>query len=535
MVQDVQFADATLADAQQALWGASMTNDMVLPYLSRMDEIGFCRIEVMNATVFDRCVRVLKEDPWERMRLCAEHAVDTPLGVRTRGRLLFGRRPLPDDLLAMAIERLAVNGIRRHLCYDPLNDLGNLEVSIAASRQHGLRVCGGLVYSRTPVHTDDYYAGKAAELAARQVDSVCLLDQCGVLAPEAARSLVPRLVEVLGDGVALEISGHCRSGRAEIVYLEAVRLGARVLHTTTTPLAGSVSLPPAEYFVEHLGRQGVPMQPAPERLESMADYFSASAEARGLPLGEHRLRDPDVDGAEIPCWYLARFDELLLRHGLTEAKGEVVDEVQRVRDDLGHPPMAGPVVESVCSQALLNVVKARRYDELADEVAAYATGRFGRLPVAPAPALLRQAAAAMDATPPGTACPLPDIHEMRRRSGSKTDDDVVLSALFDPDELSPLFEARERRHPEKRGVRRAGAPLDELVAEIERRPAVRWIRVRKNGFTFERGSAARPPDRASRGPRETGSGPTTMVIDSGVAHERPGSNGGRREAWVETQ
>ena len=530
MVQNVQFADATLSDAQQALWGASMTNDMVLPYLSRMDQIGFCRIDVMNATIFEQCVRVLNEDPWERMRLCAEHAVETPLGVRTRGRLLFGRRPLPDDLVAMAIERVAVNGIRRHLCYDPLNDLRNLEVAITASRQYGLRVCGGLVYSRSPVHTDDYYADKAAELVAQQVDSVCLLDLCGALAPEAVRSLVPRLVDVLGDGVVLEISGRCRSGRAEIVYLEAVRLGARVLHTTTTPLAGSVSLPPAEYFVEYLGRQGLPTLPRPELLASMADYFSASAEARGLPLGEHRLRDPDVDRSEIPCWYLARFDDLMRRHGMTEAKNEVVDEIQRVRGDLGYPPMAGPVVESVCSQALLNVVNGKPYEELEDEVAAYAAGHFGRLPAAPAQDLLRQAAAAMDTAPSGATCPLPDIHEMRRRSESKTDDDVVLSALFDQDELNALFEARDRHHSEIRDVRRIGTPLEELIEEIDRRPAVQWIRVRKNEFTVERGAAVRPPDRESRGARETGPGRTAMVIDSVVAHDRPGSDRGRREA-----
>ena len=492
-MQDVWFADTTLGDAQQSLWGACMDNDMLLPYLARMDDLGFCSIEIMNGTVFEQCVRVLKEDPWERMRLCAEQAVNTPLGVRTRGQYLFGRRPLADDVVAAGIERLAVNGIRRHLCYDPLNDLRMLEASIEASKRQGLRICGGLVYSRSPAHTNEYYAGKAAELAARQVDSVCLLDPCGVLHPEAVQNLVPRMVDVLGDGIALEINAHCRSGRTEIVYLEAVRLGARVLHTTTTPLAGSVSLPPTEYFVEHLGRQGAVMQPRLEPLESMADYFAASAEARGLPLGEHRLHDPDVDRAEIPCSFLTRFHELVRKHRLEEAMARVVDEIRRVRKDLGYPTMAMPLAEVVCSQALLNVIRGKRNEELTGEVVEYAMGRYGSPAAAIAPGLVRRAAAlARDAEPPAGASPPPTVDEIRRRSGLDDGDDLMLSALFEPEALAPLFEARERSHREGRTVRRAGTPLDELIGELERRPAVRWIRVRKEGFAFERGSAIRP-------------------------------------------
>ena len=488
-MQDVQFADTTLGDAQQTLWGACMDDDMLLPYVAHMDDIGFRSIEMMNATVFEQCVRVLEEDPWERMRQCAGQAVRTPLGVRTRGQYLFGGRPLADDVVAAGVERLAANGIRRHLCYDPLNDLRMLEASIEASRRHGLRICGGLVYSRSPVHTHEYYAGKAAELAAREVDSVCLLDPCGVLRPEAVRDLVPRLVDALGDGVALEISAHCRSGRTEIVYLEAARLGARVLHTATTPLAGAMSLPPTEYFVEHLGRQGARMQPRPEPLERMADYFAACAEARGLPLGEHRLHDPDVDRAEIPCSFVARFRELVRRHHLEEATVEVTHEINRLREDLGYPTMAMPVAEAVCTQALLNVRRGKRNETLTGEIAQYAAGRRGRPPAPPEPGLMRRAREPGRDAESGAAASLPPtVDEIRRRSGLDDGDDLVLAALFESETLAPLFEARERRHREGRTVRRAGTPLEELIAEVERRSSVRWIRVRKGGFRFERGS-----------------------------------------------
>ena len=486
-MQEVQFADTTLSDAQQALWGACMDVGMLLPYLSRMDDIGFRSIEIMTAEVFEHCVQVLGEDPWKRMRLCAGEAVRTPLGARTRGRYLFGRRPLADDVVAAGIERLAANGIRRHVCYDPLNDIDMLETSIEASKRHGLRVCGGLVYTRSPVHTDEYWAGKAAALVARQVDSVCLLDPCGVLTPESARCLVPGLVDALGDSVPLEISAHCRSGRTEIVYLDAVRLGARVLHTAAAPLAGAVSLPPVEYFVEHLGRQGALVQPRPESLEAMADWFAAGAEARGLPLGEHRLHDPEVERVEIPCSFLARFREIVRKRRLEEAMTEVAAEIRRVREDLGHPPMAMPLAEVVCAQALCNVANdGRRNEELTGEIVAYAQGRHGHPPAAMATDLVHRAAAmASDAEATDGGSAPPTLDELRRRSGLRDDDDLLLSAMFGPDTLAALFEARDRRHLEGRTVRRAGTPFDELVREVERRPAVRWIRVRKNGFTFE--------------------------------------------------
>ena len=519
-MQDVQFADTTLGDAQQTLWGACMDDDMLLPYVAHMDDIGFRTIEMMNATVFEQCVRVLNEDPWERMRLCAEQAVRTPLGVRTRGQYLFGRRPLADDVVAAGVERLAANGIRRHLCHDPLNDMRMLDVSIEASRRHGLCVCGGLVYSRSPVHTHEYYAGKAAELAARQVDSVCLLDPCGVLRPEAVRDLVPRLVDALGDGVALEINAHCRSGRTEIVYLEAVRLGARVLHTATAPLAGAMSLPPTEYFVEHLGRQGARMRPRPEPLERMADWFAACAEARGLPLGEHRLHDPDVDRAEIPCSFLDRFRELVRGHDLEDRRTEVHDEISRVREGLGHPTMAMPLAEAVCTQALLNVLRGKRNEELPGEIAEYAAGRRGRPPAAPAPGLVRRAAEpGGDAESRAAASTPPTVDELRRRSGLGDGDDLVLTALFEPETLAPLFEARERRRREGRAARRAGTPLEELIAEIGRRPGVRWIRVRKDGFRFERGSPIRW-DHGHRDGSALGAQRTQSADEQEAAHDR---------------
>ena len=277
-MRTVGFVDSTLRAAQQSLWESRMTGEMLLPYLGRMDRTGFDAIDVMGGTVFESCVRTLREDPWERIRFAADRVVNTPLNAWTRGGYVFGTEPLAAEVVELAIGRMAANGIRRHTCYDPLNELDNLALPVRASKNVGVAICGALVYSLSSAHTNDYFVEKARGLVALGVDAVCLADPGGVLHPDAARGLLPALRAAIGS-LPLELSTHCRSGRAEIACLDGVRLGVNVLHTATMPLAGGVSLPPVDYFVEHLGHEHFACRPTKDDLDAMADYFAALAEA----------------------------------------------------------------------------------------------------------------------------------------------------------------------------------------------------------------------------------------------------------------
>ena len=160
-MKPVKVIDVTLRDGQQSLWATRMTNGMFMPYLQRMDEMGFDWIDLVGGAVFDVCVRYLREDPWRRMRLAAERVTETPLNVWTRGQSLFTFEFFPDDIVELTIRRCAANGIARYTCYDALNDIRNIELSMRVARESGMFASGHLVYTVSPVHTDEYYGGVA--------------------------------------------------------------------------------------------------------------------------------------------------------------------------------------------------------------------------------------------------------------------------------------------------------------------------------------------------------------------------------------
>ena len=224
-MKPVKVIDVTLRDGQQSLWATRMTNAMFLPFIHRMDEMGFDWIDLVGGAVFDVCVRYLREDPWLRMRLAAERVKETPLNVWTRGQSLVHVRVLPRRrVVELTIRRCAANGIARFTCYDALNDVRNIELSVRVARESGMFASGHLVYTISPVHTDEYYGGVAGEIAALGVDSVGIKDPSGLLTPERARTLVPAVRAAIGD-LPLEMHTHCRSGLGELVSLESVPLG----------------------------------------------------------------------------------------------------------------------------------------------------------------------------------------------------------------------------------------------------------------------------------------------------------------------
>lgn len=242
----VGFVDVTTRDAHQSLWATRMTNSMILPFIPRMDELGFDWINLEGGAVFDVCVRYLHEDPWERMRLVARRVRHTPVDIMTRGQSLFTFRFFPDDVVALTLRRIKANGMHRVTIYDALNDVRNLKLSVEVAKAEGLYVCAGLVYTVSPVHTDEYYTEVARQLAEMGVDSVFIKDPSGLLLPDRVRTLVPAVRQAIGD-LPLELHSHSQSGQAERCYLEAVPLGVDVVHTATDPLASGASLPPVGY------------------------------------------------------------------------------------------------------------------------------------------------------------------------------------------------------------------------------------------------------------------------------------------------
>ena len=207
----IRLIDVTLRDAHQCLWATRMTTAMMRELAPRLDRQEFEAIDLVGGAVFDVCVRYLREDPWERMRTLASWVKDTPLIIHTRGQNSFTFEFFADDVVELAAERFAANGMRYHTPYDALNDMRNLEIPIKAGKRHGLYVAGGLVFTHSPVHTDQYYVRKVKDLIKLGVDAVFLKDASGLLTPERVASLVPAVKKALGNR-PLQIHTHCNSG-----------------------------------------------------------------------------------------------------------------------------------------------------------------------------------------------------------------------------------------------------------------------------------------------------------------------------------
>src|SRR6188472_500487 len=194
----IKLVDVTLRDAHQCLWATRMTTAMMAELAPRLDRAGFEAIDLVGGAVFDVCVRYLREDPWERMRILSRWVTRTPLIVMTRGQSLFTFEFFPDDIVELTAERIFANGIRYHTPYDALNDMRNMEVPVRAAKRVGLYTAGGIVYTVSPVHTDDYYVRKTRELVSLGVDAVFIKDPSGLLTPERATTLVPAIKAACG-------------------------------------------------------------------------------------------------------------------------------------------------------------------------------------------------------------------------------------------------------------------------------------------------------------------------------------------------
>lgn len=492
-MRSVRLVDSTLCAAQLSLWGGRATSAMLLPILNRMGRIGFDAIDILDGEVYEVAACSLKEHPWHRLQAAAKIAPGTPLSVWVRGRCIFGDFPLEDSLIALAVRRLAACGVRRFTCYDPRNDPENLSIPIRMARESGLQVSGALIYSVSPAHTAKFYEDRARAVVAIGAESVCLWDPAGVLDPDSARNVISAVRAAIGDK-PLEIRAHCRSGLAEIVYLESVRAGADVLHTAAAPLAGGASLPPAEYVAENLARDGITVCPVHAELAAVSDYFAALADRHGFPLGTHMLRDFGALEHQLPGPTLAELESEVAKAGLSARTGEVLAEIARIRVELGFPPMAMPIGRFVSRQALLNLSDRDRYQRLDPGIARYLSSDYGNPPAAIDSALQDRAKGSCREKVPSAGADL--FQATAAASLSSTDDDLLLATMCGVE----VAEAVRAHQGDDAMPTSADTPLDQLMAELRRRPWVRQITVRKGEFTFatEAPRRSEPADAAGR-------------------------------------
>lgn len=478
----INLIDVTLRDAHQSLWSTRMTNAMMAPYLSAIDHVGFHTVDLVGGAVFDVCVRYLREDPWDRMRMVTGKIRRTPVNVWLRGQSLFTFELFPDDIVIATIRNIAACGIRHITTYDALNDIRNVETSIRAGKELGLGVTGAIVYTYSPVHTDDYYQARAKELIALGVDRVCIKDPSGLLKPERIKSLAPAVKAIAGR-VPVELHSHCLSGLAPEVYMGALEHGVLYYHTAVAPLANGASLPDAECIVRGARDHGYDVGISDERLRDMANYFRWVAQKEHKPIGRLAVYDPALYEHQVPGGMISNLKTQLAMAGLGDRLDEVLHEVSRVREDLGYPIMVSPFAQFLITQATLNVVQGERYRTVPDELKKYALGHYGRPAAAMAPEFLQRATEGRlpISEPPGKrlAPGLPRVHA--ERGPFRDNGDMLLASYYDDQLRNGVLPASGNG---RRPLRFATTPLVELLDYLGSAGAFQHARVKIRDLEF---------------------------------------------------
>jgi len=354
----------------------------MIPIAEKIDQVGFFSLEVWGGATFDVCIRYLTEDPWERIRQLKLHIKRTPLQMLLRGQNVVGYRNYSDDVVTRFVEKTAENGIDIFRIFDALNDVRNMEVAIKTVKRVGAHAQGTICYTISPVHTIEHYVEIAKKLTELNCDSVCVKDMAGMLAPQPAHELVVALKREVGLPVHLHC--HSTSGMAMMTYLRACEAGADMIDTAFSPLAWGTSQPPVESIAAAL--KGTPYDPGFDMglLNEIAEYLRELREKyydslRLINPKSERV-DPSIIIHQIPGGMFSNLLEQLREQNALDRLKEVLEEVPKVRKELGYPPLVTPTSQLVGIQAVFNVLSGKRYSIVPKEVKDYVKGLYGKPP-----------------------------------------------------------------------------------------------------------------------------------------------------------
>lgn len=442
-MRPVRITDTTLRDGHQSLWATRMRTEDILPIVERLDRVGYHSLEVWGGATFDVCLRYLYEDPWERLRQIKKRVKRTPLQMLLRGQSLVGYGHYPDDVAAAFVRKAVENGIDIIRIFDALNDIRNLEFTMQVAKKAGAHVQATVVYTLSPVHTTEHYLETARKLAELGADSICIKDMAGMMAPYRAYELVSLFKKEL----AIPVQLHCHyiGGMAVGAYLKAAEAGVDVIDTASVPLAFGASQPPVETIVRAL--KGTPYDTGLDikELFEIAQYFEDLRKKRGFERGVTRIHDMRVFDHQVPGGMISNLVTQLQEQKAIHRLQEVLDEIPRVRAELGYPPLVTPTSQIVGTQAVLNVLTGERYKLVPEEVRRYVQGYYGRPPAPIDPEVQKRILGDRE---PITCRPAdllePRLEKLREEIGdlAQSEEDVISYALF-PQVARRFFEARK--------------------------------------------------------------------------------------------
>lgn len=436
MTKKIKMTELVLRDAHQSLFATRLRLDDMLPIAHELDDIGYWSLEAWGGATFDSCIRFLGEDPWVRLRELKKACPKTPLQMLLRGQNLLGYRHYADDVVERFVERCVANGMDVFRVFDALNDPRNMKAALQAVRKFGSHAQGTLSYTTSPVHTMQTWLDTTEQLLEIGIDSLVIKDMSGILNPMAAADLV-REIKKRFD-VELHLHCHSTTGMAEMALLKAVEAGVDGIDTAISSMSGTYGHPATESMVATL--QGTEYDTGLDipRLEKIAAYFRNVRKKYAKFEGQLRGVDSRILVAQVPGGMLTNLENQLKQQNASDKLDFVLDEIPRVRKDLGYIPLVTPTSQIVGTQAVINVLTGERYKTIAKETAGILKGEYGKTP-APVDSALQ--ARVLEGASPVTDRPADhiapemakieaDVAEQAKVKGVKLADNAVDDALI---------------------------------------------------------------------------------------------------------
>ncbi len=481
---EIGLIDTSLRDGNQSTWAAmGIDTAKTLAIAPLMDRVGFKAIDFTTSTHMGVAVRYKQEDPWERIRLMAAATPNTPLQFMSTGFRFISWETASPEFMSLAFEVLARNGIRRFCLADPMNDAdSNITCARMVKRVGGEFVIAALVFTLSPIHDDEHYVAAARKLAAcQEVDAIYIKDPGGLLSPRRAATLIPAVKAAIG-AKPLELHSHCTIGLGEVVYMEAVDYGVSALQCASGATADGISNPPSLRVAQNLRALGHTVPVDMEALAEVNRYFTRIAEGEGLPVGAPLPFDAAYLHHQLPGGMIGTMRRQLAEHRLSHLEGAVIEEIGRVREELGWPIVMTPFAQILLTQAFLNVTGPKRYGVIPDEVIRYAIGRFGRPNIPIAPAVMARIEALPRTAELKAESAMAPLAQLRARLGPGLSDEEFLLRATMP---ATQVDAMRAAGPAARDYDPASKPVMELLRRVLKLQNVADLSIEKQQFRLQ--------------------------------------------------
>ncbi len=483
--------ELVLRDAHQSLLATRMRIDDMLPIAGKLDQVGFWSMESWGGATFDSCIRYLGEDPWERIRLLKAEMPNTPQQMLFRGQNILGYRHYADDLVEKFVERCAVNGVDVFRIFDALNDLRNLETAVKATLAVGKHAQGTMSYTVSHVHTVDLWVDMGKRIEDMGAHSICIKDMAGLLRPYVAYELVSRLKSSVD--IPIHMQSHATTGLSTATYLKAIEAGIDNVDCAVSSMSMTYGHSPTEALVASL--EGTERETGLDiiLIEEIAAYFRDVRKKYAKFEGSLRGVDSRILVAQVPGGMLTNLENQLREQNASEKVDAVLEEIPRVREDLGMLPLVTPTSQIVGTQAVINVLSGSRYTTITKETAGVLKGEYGATPL-PVDADLQSKV--LDGADPVTCRPADllepelDAQTVELEDLAKQKDIRLAEAVVDDVLTYALFPQIGLKFLENRDDPGAFEPAPTAGAETGSAPAVSGsgvyaVRVNGRSFTVE--------------------------------------------------